>query len=106
MPTQPPRFSFTRQAPRRPWQRGDASGKDRRIRGRAGQKLRHQVLSEEPLCRACLAENRTSASVVVDHIKPLSQGGGNERSNLQGLCTPHHDEKTAQESIVGRDGRW
>jgi len=33
----------------------------------------------------------------VDHIVPLSRGGGDERSNLQPLCRPCHAAKTARE---------
>ena len=34
----------------------------------------------------------------LDHIKPLAEGGTNDRSNLQGLCGRHHDEKTRAEN--------
>lgn len=71
--------------------------KHKRIRGRAGVKLRQQVRDEEPLCRACLAEGRTRATDEVDHIVPLSRGGSNARSNLQGLCDPCHKAKSDRE---------
>jgi 5-methylcytosine-specific restriction protein A len=31
---------------------------------------------------------------VVDHIKPLEQGGSNDDANLQYLCNPCHVDKT------------
>jgi 5-methylcytosine-specific restriction enzyme A len=68
-----------------------------RLRGRAGVRLRQQVRDEEPLCRRCLAEGRTRATAEVDHIRPLSRGGSNDRSNLQGLCAPCHLAKSIAE---------
>lgn len=59
---------------------------------------RRAVLDEEPLCRACLAQNVTRASVEVDHIVPLHLGGSDRRSNKQGLCAPCHRAKTAAEA--------
>jgi 5-methylcytosine-specific restriction protein A len=38
-------------------------------------------------------------AVEVDHVVNLARGGSRyERSNLQSLCEPHHEEKTAAES--------
>lgn len=101
MPFQPPRFGA---AKRKPWQpvRGTP---DRRKRGRAGQRDRAQVLAEEPLCRVCLAAGKTSPSEMVDHIKPLSEGGSDERANKQGLCHPCHDAKSAAERAAGARAR-
>lgn len=79
-------------------QRGSAAARGYDARWR---RLRKQVLSEEPLCRACLAEGRLMPSTDVDHIVPKSQGGTDDRSNLQGLCHKCHSRKTARE-----DGRW
>lgn len=33
----------------------------------------------------------------IDHIIPRSRGGGDARSNLQGLCKPCHSAKTKRE---------
>ncbi|TGE08767.1 HNH endonuclease [Hymenobacter fodinae] len=46
------------------------------------QALKAQVLREERRCRTC----RTKFRLTVDHIIPLSLGGGNHRANLQCLC--------------------
>jgi 5-methylcytosine-specific restriction protein A len=35
----------------------------------------------------------------VDHILPKSQGGTDDRANLQGLCRTHHSAKTMRESV-------
>ncbi len=96
MPVQPPRFG------RRPAQAKAHVGsyQHKRLRGRAGVRLREQVRREEPLCRKCLEMGRTRATEEVDHIRPLSAGGSNARSNLQGLCVPCHKEKSAREQAV------
>ena len=60
------------------------------------------MLAEEPLCRVCLAEGRVSASVIVDHIVSLEEGGSDERVNKQGLCKSCSDAKTAEEAARGR----
>lgn len=59
------------------------------------QRLRRQVLREEPLCRTrgCGAQ-----SVIVDHTRPHR---GNralffDRTNLTGRCKSCHDRKTAR----------
>jgi 5-methylcytosine-specific restriction enzyme A len=66
-------------------------------------KLRLVVLRAEPLCRICKSEGRTEAATVVDHIKPLAEGGTDARDNLQPLCKQCHDMKTVRE--VARRGR-
>lgn len=58
--------------------------------------LRDQVLSEEPLCRVPRCDR---PSTIVDHITP-HRGDVTlafDRTNLQGMCKPHHDAKTARE---------
>ncbi len=65
--------------------------------------LRDQVLSEEAFCRAGCNRPPT----VVDHIRPHR---GNEhlafdRANLQALCKPCHDAKTARETGFLDGGR-
>ena len=53
-------------------------------------------------CRSCgflLDDCRTGSHV--DHIKPLANGANDEISNMQLLCTPCHETKTAQENAIG-----
>ena len=66
--------------------------------GRDWEKIRDLVRREEPFCRYCLEEGRVTATEHIDHIVPKAQGGTDERSNLQGLCQPHHSEKTDREN--------
>jgi 5-methylcytosine-specific restriction protein A len=72
-----------------------------RTRGRSWQRIRAMVLAEEPFCRWCAERCMVtlhSRSVICDHITPLAEGGTDDRANLAGMCTMHHDEKTAAEA--------
>lgn len=80
--------------------------------------LRQRHLCDNPLCVFCLAEGRTTAGEVVDHIV---RHKGNKKlmydpNNLQTLCKFHHDStkqaierqeerKTKQERLPCLD-RW
>jgi 5-methylcytosine-specific restriction protein A len=103
MAMQAPRFG-RQSEPRKKWARPEGKP-DLRKRGRAGQRDRAAVLAEEPLCRRCLAAGRTEPSTQVDHIKRLADGGSDERSNKQGLCTPCHDAKSKREQARDRAAR-
>lgn len=65
---------------------------------RERERTRELVLGERPLCALCAAAGRVAAAVEVDHVVPLHLGGSNARSNLQGLCVPCHERKTAAEA--------
>jgi 5-methylcytosine-specific restriction endonuclease McrA len=65
--------------------------------GYAWQKLRAQVLKEEPNCAMCGAPANN-----VDHRVPKSSGGGDDRDNLRALCGPCHHSKSAGEAFHGR----
>jgi 5-methylcytosine-specific restriction protein A len=82
---------------RRSWE-NPSSAADKRLRGRALQRLRKRIFSEQPLCAACSEPPiRVRLAEEVDHIIPLSKGGTYDRSNLQGLCRECHEKKTALE---------
>lgn len=102
MPVQPPRFRPAGYVPPQPWSTSRAKSRQERGYGREHERLRKQVLREEPLCRACKAEGRVTATTVADHIVPLSRGGTTERRNYQGLCDDCHKAKTAAESHASR----
>ncbi len=61
--------------------------------GYAWEKLRVKVLRRDPVCRMCGIRESNN----VDHIKPKTAGGKDDLSNLQGLCTQCHREKTQQD---------
>ena len=82
------------------------TSRQKRGYGREHDEIRALVLVEEPLCRPCLAAGRVSATVIADHITPLSEGGPTDRSNYQGICRPCHNAKTAAETqklLAGAD---
>lgn len=59
------------------------------------QRLRRQVLTENPVCQAC----RKAFARECDHIVPLrlNPGLAAERSNLHSLCSPCHSAKSGRE---------
>lgn len=60
--------------------------------------LRDSVKREQPLCVMCLKVGKLTPTQVIDHKKPISQGGAAwDRDNLQGLCNTCHGIKTRRE---------
>lgn len=62
-------------------------------------KLRSQhtlVQRNAPVLKKC-ARCRAYHLLELDHIIPISQGGDNDRKNLQWLCRHHHKIKSANE---------
>lgn len=101
MPVRPPTFHPPGWKERPAWA-PRIGYKDRRKRGRAGQRDRAQVLAEEPFCRECLKCGKEIAAEMVDHIMPLAWGGSDERTNKQSLCHPCHDEKSKNERAISQ----
>lgn len=100
MPDRPPRLRVgkPRETPR-VWvepadERGSAHS---RGYGVAWRRVREVVLQAEPLCRHCMERGMVTPAVEVDHIRPLRDGGTNDRENLQPLCCACHDDKTARD---------
>lgn len=51
-----------------------------------------------PLCVKCLDKGRVKKANVVDHIKPIKEGGaGYDEENFQSLCHAHHNKKTKED---------
>ena len=73
---------------------------DYRIRGRELQRIRQAHLRRHPLCVHCLSRGFVQMATEVDHILAITNGGVDSRDpfeNRQGLCTPCHDAKTAED---------
>ena len=57
-----------------------------------------------------MRQGRVTQARDVDHIIPKAKGGTDDLTNLQSLCVPHHQEKTAQDEgwkrspTIGIDG--
>jgi len=75
-----------------------------RIRGYELTKIRERIaLRDDYICQIC---GRATAQGEVDHIVPLSSGGGNNEDNLQWICRePCHREKTEREERE-RDNKY
>jgi HNH endonuclease len=94
----------------KPWDHG---GKSRHARGygSAWDKLRLTILKRDlHLCQSCLKQGRVCPANHVDHIIPKSKQGSDDDTNLQALCKPCHEAKSAEERgfkvaiITGADG--
>lgn len=69
-----------------------------RIRGGTLQRRNAKLRKAAPICVHCLREGTASPVAEWDHITPLSEGGADDVTNLQGLCRRHHDQKSAAEA--------
>lgn len=77
-----------------------------RLRGRAAVQRRSRWLDQHPLCVQCEAEDTVTAATVPDHRIPLWAAGADDERNLQSLCAPHHDAKSACEARMRAAGGW
>ena len=62
--------------------------------------LRRRMMTQEPMCRMCSKEGLSVAAEELDHIIPLHLRPdlAQDENNLQPLCRPHHQQKTAREN--------
>lgn len=94
----------------KPWAKRTDAPDTKRLRGRAGMERRARWLAKFPLCKACEEASVVTLGTIVDHVTPLFQGGKDDESNLQTLCTKHHDAKSLREkggkpqTRIGPDG--
>lgn len=65
----------------------------------AWKKARIAQLSKEPLCAACLLDNKVTQAQHIDHVIPHRRDNTKFNLNLlQSLCASHHTQKTQLES--------
>lgn len=67
-----------------------------RIRGRKLQRLRAALFAEQPLCVECDKVGRVTLATQRDHVLAFVNGG-TEDGEVQPLCKPCHDRKTAKD---------
>ena len=70
----------------------------------AYQRQRARLLTNEPLCRYCLASGVVTPAVVLDHVLALSLGGDNHPRNLAPACRGCNDAKAVVEQRCQRAG--
>ena len=75
------------------------------------ERLRAQAMRRDMyLCQPCKRAGRVTPASAVDHIMPKAKGGADDLANLQSICGPCHDDKTAADEgrkrarKVGLDG--
>lgn len=70
----------------------------------AWQKMRLAQLAREPLCKACTARGHIVPATVVDHVRRHGNDVNRffDANNLQSLCKPCHDHKTATHDATVR----
>lgn len=88
----------------RNWHKQEKRGtRQERGYGSAWDRVRKLVLlRDKGLCKPCGFQNRVSPATEVDHIVPKSQGGTDDQTNLQSICSACHKLKTAYESTGER----
>jgi len=70
--------------------------------GRPWRRLRESILQRDDYCCVpCKAEGRITLATEVDHITPQAEGGTDDRTNLQSICTTCHEAKTKEEATRG-----
>lgn len=73
----------------------------RRRYGRAWKRIRDKYAKEHPFCEECFKKGIMVPVEEVHHIKPLSDGGTHDKSNLISLCKSCHAKIHAK-----RGDRW
>jgi 5-methylcytosine-specific restriction protein A len=63
-------------------------------------RIRHAILAEESTCAYCARPGQPDD--IIDHIRPLAEGGTDARENLRRCCRRCHARKTGRESVRGR----
>ena len=64
--------------------------------GRTWKQIRAAFLSANPLCVVCVRNGRLTPATLAHHKVKLSDGGTNDWSNLQALCSECHSRLHAK----------
>ena len=91
---------------RRPWMKERKAFSGERVapnrsfyHSSAWRALRNRFIADHPLCAECLEKGVITPATVVDHIKPINEGGEPlDENNLQSLCARCHNKKSAREA--------
>ncbi|WP_442965063.1 HNH endonuclease [Pseudomonas sp. JS3066] len=66
--------------------------------GAAWRRIRERIMARDKgLCVACAEQGRVTPAKHVDHVIRKADGGTDDDANLQSLCVPCHEAKTANE---------
>jgi 5-methylcytosine-specific restriction enzyme A len=77
------------------------------------QRIRKAVLKRDcGLCQVCKKQGRVTPATQVDHIIKKAAGGTDDEANLQSICEPCHEIKTASDEgrtlkpfvVISEDG--
>ncbi|WP_369913891.1 HNH endonuclease [Xanthomonas sp. NCPPB 3005] len=75
--------------------------------GRPWRRKREAVLKRDQyLCQPCQRAGRITEATEVDHMLNLAEGGTDDDTNLQSICTDCHQAKTQAEAQRGVKGSW
>ena len=86
----------------REYERYDRDPATRKRYGKQWRKIRGRYIKSHPYCQICFETKGIITPVEeVHHIKPLSEGGTNDFSNLMSLCKSCHSRIHAE-----RGDRW
>lgn len=71
--------------------------------GSEWEKIRKRILRRDKgLCQPCFRQGKYRPAKQVDHKVPKVEGGTDDDSNLQAICVPCHQAKTAEEALRAR----
>jgi len=85
---------------KRPWEAGRESAAARGY-GADWRKLRAHVLARDPVCTIC----QINVATKVDHVMAKHLGGTDDETNLRGVCTDCHRNKSSSEGGRARGSR-
>lgn len=83
------------------WQKHQAGlSRQQRGYGSSWEKRRLRILNRDSwLCQECLRIGIVTPASAVDHKLAKANGGTDDDSNLEGICTACHAQKTAKERL-------